>query len=95
MPRSALPNHDLALPSCGSRPTVVKLQTVSLSVVLVRLRILVGPGKEVLFLGQEDLPIALEGDDLQATIDDLSDTFATLKYEIADGKDVVAMDAVA
>ena len=65
MPRSALPNHDLALPSCGSRPTVVKLQTVSLSVVLVRLRILVGPGKEVLFLGQEDLPIALEGDDLQ------------------------------
>jgi hypothetical protein len=82
----------------------VKLQTVSLSVVLVRLRILVGPGKEVLFLGQEDLPIALEvevtdmpaeGDDLQATIDDLSDTFATLKYEIADGKDVVAMDAVA
>jgi len=40
-----------------------------------------------------DMPA--EGDDLQATIDDLSDTFATLKYEIADGKDVVAMDAVA
>ena len=40
-----------------------------------------------------DMPA--EGDDLQATIDDLSDTFETPKYEIADGKDVVAMDAVA